>query len=89
MSLSKMNRHVANAGQGAKNFIDSYEHSDYDYFKALYTTERPKTPSEMFSDWLYKTQNIGNGHQLIACLEDTTLQEQFLRDNNLPLDTEL
>ena len=63
--------------------------SDYEYFKAMFDAAKLKTPSEMFNDWIYETQHIGNGHQLVACLENTSLQEQFLRDSGLPMDTEL
>lgn len=63
--------------------------SDEQYFRAMYEAEKAKTPSEMFSDWLYKNVRIGNGDMLIEAMENTILQEQFLREYGLPEDTEL
>ena len=37
-----------------------------------------------FNDWLYANYTIGNGHQLVALLEDTNVQDRFLAEFNLP-----
>ena len=63
--------------------------TEEEYYRALFEAQKLKTPSDMFNDWLYENYPIGNGHTLTRLQEDTSIQETFLRDNNLPLDTEL
>lgn len=48
-----------------------------------------KTVSEQFNDWLYENYSIGNGDMLLELQENTSVQEIFLLDHDLPLDTEL
>ena len=42
-----------------------------------------------FIDWIYENRSIGNGDMLLEAMEDTRLQEQYIRDAGLPSDTEL
>ena len=42
-----------------------------------------------YTEWLYKNYLIGNGHQLVDLLENGDIQERYLQDVGLPLDTEL
>lgn len=63
--------------------------TDEQYFLELFNAQGVKTPSDMFNDWLYKNYPIGNGDMLLDLLENPVIQEEFLRENNLPLDTEL
>jgi hypothetical protein len=42
-----------------------------------------------FEDWLYSHYIIGNSHTLTRLLENTEIQLQYLREFNLPEDTEL
>ena len=45
--------------------------------------------SQGFTDWIYKNKPIGNGDMLIEALENTNLQDQYIKEVGLPLDTEL
>lgn len=63
--------------------------ADEQYFRELYNAQKLKTPSEMFNDWLYENYPIGNGHMLVELTENPVIQTEFLRDNDLPMDTEL
>ena len=63
--------------------------ADEQYFRDLFKAQKLKTPSDMFNDWLYQNYPIGNGHMLVELTENPAIQTTFLRDNNLPLDTEL
>lgn len=45
--------------------------------------------SQGFIDWVYQNKPIGNGDMLIEALEDTTLQDAYIKEAGLPLDTEL
>jgi len=40
-----------------------------------------------FRAWLYNNYSIGNGHTLIALEEDGDIQEAYLSEMGLPLDT--
>ena len=42
-----------------------------------------------FNDWLYANYTIGNGHQLVALLEDTNVQDLFINEFGLPDDIDL
>ena len=63
--------------------------ADEQYFRELYNAQKLKTPSEMFNDWIYENYPIGNGHMLVELTENPVIQTEFLRDNDLPMDTEL
>lgn len=63
--------------------------TDEQYFRELFNAQGVKTPSDMFNDWLYENYPIGNGHMLAELTENPAIQTEFLRDSNLPLDTEL
>lgn len=63
--------------------------ADEKYFRELFNAQKLKTPSDMFNDWLYENYPIGNGHMLVELTENPEIQTEFLRDSNLPLDTEL
>lgn len=45
--------------------------------------------SQGFIDYIYQNRSIGNGDMLLEAMEDTRLQEQYIRDAGLPSDTEL
>ena len=45
--------------------------------------------AESFNAWLYENYAIGNGDMLLGLTENTNVQEIFLREHNLPLETEL
>lgn len=45
--------------------------------------------SQGFIDYIYQNRSIGNGDMLLEACEDTRLQEQYIRDAGLPVDTEL
>lgn len=51
---------------------------EYDYLKG-----------QGFIDWLYKNKPIGNGDMLIEAMENTLLQEQYIKEVGLPENTEL
>ncbi len=42
-----------------------------------------------FTDWIYENYSVGNGDRLITLMEDTNIQDKFLRDMDLPLETEI
>lgn len=44
---------------------------------------------DKYTAWLYENYSIGNGDMLIRLLEDMTVFDKFLSDNDLPPDTEL
>lgn len=45
--------------------------------------------SQGFIDYIYQNRSIGNGDMLLEAMEDTRLQEQYIKDAGLPSDTEL
>lgn len=45
--------------------------------------------SQGFTDWIYQNMPIGNGDMLIEALENGDLQEAYIKEAGLPLDTEL
>ena len=63
--------------------------TDEQYFRELFNAQKLKSPSDMFNDWLYANYPIGNGHMLINLMENPEIQTRFLRDHDLPMDTEL
>lgn len=63
--------------------------ADEQYFRELFKAQGLKSPSDMFNDWLYENYPIGNGHMLVELSENPAIQTEFLRDSNLPLDTDL
>ena len=62
---------------------------EMDYYKLTYEAAKRKSLSDKFSAWLYESYAIGNGDMLLSFAENTSVQEIFLREHNLPLETEL
>ena len=44
---------------------------------------------DLFNEWLYNRFPIGNGHMLVAKLEDHEVWDEFLADKGLPIDLEM
>ena len=62
---------------------------DMAFYKSTYEAAKRKSLSDKFSAWLYDNYAIGNGDMLLSLAENTSVQEIFLREHNLPLETEL
>lgn len=45
--------------------------------------------SQGFIDWVYQNRPIGNGDMLIEALENTNLQEAYIKEAGLPINVEL
>lgn len=70
-----------------QTIYDDERSNDEEMMEAL--AEYQYAKSQGFTDWIYKNKPIGNGDMLIEALEDTTLQEAYIKEAGLPLDTEL
>jgi UDP-N-acetylglucosamine pyrophosphorylase len=59
-----------------------------DQFEYEVTRHRLAT-MEAFTEWLYANYPIGNGDMLTTLQENGSVQDRYLRDMGLPLDTEI
>jgi predicted restriction endonuclease len=70
-----------------QTIYDDERSNDEEMMEAL--AEYQYAKSQGFIDYVYQNRSIGNGDMLIEALEDTTLQEKYIKEAGLPLDVQL
>lgn len=70
-----------------QTIYDDERSNDAEMMEAL--AEYQYAKGQGFTDWIYKNKPIGNGDMLIEALENTNLQDQYIKEAGLPLDVEL
>lgn len=70
-----------------QTIYDDERSNDAEMMEAL--AEYKYAKSQGFTDWIYQNMPIGNGDMLIEALENGDLQEAYIKEAGLPLDTEL
>jgi predicted restriction endonuclease len=65
-----------------QTIYDDERSNDEEMMEAL--AEYQYAKSQGFIDYVYQNRSIGNGDMLIEALEDTTLQEKYIKEAGLP-----
>lgn len=66
---------------------DDERSNDEEMMEAL--AEYQYAKGQGFIDYVYQNRLIGNGDMLLEALENTNIQEAYIKEAGLPLDTEL
>lgn len=74
------------------NILDEMQSiTEEEYYRALYNAEKakPVDVKQQYINWIHANYRIGNGKMLVERMEDMQTQLAFIKEFNLPEETEL